>query len=307
MRWQANPVLLKELRSRMRGARAFVILTITLLVLTALCALVYATIAAQTYYYSPASVGSQVGRGLFSALAIGETVLISFLSPSISAVAISGEDELKTLELLLVTPLRDHTILWGKLAAGAAYVGLLVLGAIPLASLIFLFGGVSPGEMALALGLLGLFVLAFNTLGLFCSVAMPRTGVARGVSLGAVAFLMGGTAVMAATLGTILFRPGGGDNMLLFMLPNPIMAMVSVVSSDVALSGGLPVWAYTAIGFAVWTAAMYGGSLILLHRRRSAELEQRGRGMTLAVLLGMVLLTLLGAVGLPTLWVVLGW
>lgn len=299
MRWQANPVLVKEMRSRMRGVRAFVILTVSLLLLASICALVYAVIVFNTYSMD-ADLGATVGRTLFATLAIGETLLVCVLTPGLSAGAISGEDELKTLEMLLVTPLKHHTILWGKLLSSLAYVGLLVLVVVPLGSLILLFGGVSPVDLLLALLLLAVFALSFSCLGLFCSAAMRRTGWARGMALATVGFITGGTAFLAATVGTLISMLQG-HNPLWMLVPNPIAIMVAVVIPDAGFNFALPAWVYALMGYLVWTALLYVGTILLLRHRRSGHLEGRGRGHTVLVMGGLVLLTLCGFVGVPVL------
>jgi ABC-type transport system involved in multi-copper enzyme maturation permease subunit len=299
MSWRSNPVLLKELRSRMRGPRAFVFLTISLLILAGICGLLYAV---EVYSLSSMGIdtGAIVGRTLFGALAISETVMIALFTPSISAGAISGEEERKTLELLLVTPLKHHTILWGKLLSSLAYIGLLVLAAIPLASLVLLFGGVSPWEMLLALGLLLVFMLAFDCLGLFCSVVIRRTGWARGVALGMVFFLLGGSAFLAGTVGILLTQGTGGDPTW-FLAFNPIVAMMEVVVPEIDFGLGLPLWAYTAGGYVLWAAALYVGGLFVLRRRRADFPEKKERNIAVLTIVGVVLLTLFGLCAIPAL------
>jgi len=303
MALQANPVLLKELRSRMRGLRTFVVLTLTLLGLTGVCGLVYLAMATNASSMST-DIGTTIGRSLFGTLAIGETILVAGLMPSLSAGAISGEEERKTLELLLVTPLKHHTILWGKLLSSTAFMGLLILAAIPLASLVLLFGGVSPVDMLLALGLLVLFSLTYGTLGLFCSVLIRRAGWARAAALATVSFLVGGTGFLAAIAGAVLPTVAGGGfrDPTWFLVPNPIVAIVDVVIPDIGFQlPGMPFWAYTAISYALWAAMMYGVSLLLLRRRRMAAPEERGRALAIVVVVGLGLLTLAGVCGLPIL------
>src|SRR5262245_58805388 len=84
----------KELRGRMRGRRAFVILTIYLLFLAAF-AWAWQLIAEQAYAGSGLSGGSaafasaQIGQEIFGALLIVETLLVVFLAPAMTAGAIS--------------------------------------------------------------------------------------------------------------------------------------------------------------------------------------------------------------------------
>jgi ABC-2 type transport system permease protein len=95
---------------------------------------------------------------------------------------IAGEREAHTLDLLFTTCLRDRDIVLGKLASRMAALLLLILGGLPVLSLIMFFGGVDPLGLALAtaatLGAL-LFVSAhaiyFSTISKTPTVALVRT------------------------------------------------------------------------------------------------------------------------------------
>jgi hypothetical protein len=139
-RRELNPIIVKELRSRMRGARAFAILTASLTLMGGFgYALYRMTLAATQYTSSP--ISPQVGQMLFTGLAFMELMIIAAVTPSITAGEISGEKEKQTYEMLLTTPLSPSKILWGKLVASMSYVFLLVFAAVPMASLVFIFGG----------------------------------------------------------------------------------------------------------------------------------------------------------------------
>jgi len=171
---QPNPIIVKELRSRMRGGRAALILTGTLLGLGLVCYGVLRIVEGQSQN-GMQLVSAHVGQSMFAALALAETLLITFLTPAVTAGAISSEREQLTYDLLLATPLKPGRILRGKLIAALAYVLLLVLAAVPLGSLILIFGGVAPGELLQALALLLLTTLATGMLGVLCSAVAKRT------------------------------------------------------------------------------------------------------------------------------------
>jgi ABC-type transport system involved in multi-copper enzyme maturation permease subunit len=120
-------------------------------------------------------VSAHVGQGLFAALALAITLLIVFLTPALTAGAISAEREQLTYDLLIATPLRPGLILSGKLIAALWYVLLLIFAAVPLGSIVLLFGGVAPRDLLKALVLLLLTALATGMLGLLCSTLARRT------------------------------------------------------------------------------------------------------------------------------------
>jgi ABC-type transport system involved in multi-copper enzyme maturation permease subunit len=171
---QPNPIIVKELRSRMRGGRAALILTGSLLGLGLVCYGVLRIVQGSSQN-GMQLVSAHVGQSMFAALALAETLLITFLTPAVTAGAISTEREQLTYDLLLATPLKPGRILRGKLIAALGYVLLLVLAAVPLGSLILIFGGVAPGELLQALALLLLTTLATGMLGVLCSAVAKRT------------------------------------------------------------------------------------------------------------------------------------
>ena len=80
------------------------------------------------------------------------------VKPAMTAGAISLEREKQTLELLVTTPLGTLALVLGKLFSALTYVFLLILASIPLASIVFTFGGVGPED--LVRGYVFLFALA---------------------------------------------------------------------------------------------------------------------------------------------------
>jgi ABC-2 type transport system permease protein len=170
-----NPVVLKELRGRMRGARAFVVLTIYLLMLSAFSSLVYVAIAETSVTLSGQVNTGQIGRTLFGGVVAIEMLLVSFIAPSFTAGAISGEREHQTYDLLRTTLLPSYSLVLGKLLSSMMYVLLLLLAAIPLQSIAFFFGGVAETEVILSFIILLLTALAFSTIGIYFSARTRRT------------------------------------------------------------------------------------------------------------------------------------
>ncbi|MBI3763779.1 MAG: ABC transporter permease [Chloroflexi bacterium] len=170
----ANPVTLKELRGRMRGTRAFVVLTVYLVLMSGFASLLYFAYAASTNVTSGPQ-GQIVGKIVFGGIVGIELFLVCFISPAFTAGAISGERERRTYDLLRTTLLPARSLVTGKLTSAASFIILLLLAAIPLQSLAFLLGGVAPEEVLIAQGILITTALAFGTVGVFFSALMRRT------------------------------------------------------------------------------------------------------------------------------------
>ncbi|NWG16463.1 MAG: hypothetical protein HXY41_07490 [Chloroflexi bacterium] len=172
--FRLNPVMLKELRGRMRGVRAFFVLTVYLGLMSGFTALLYLIYTPVNQVTGSAAAG-EVGRVLFMGIVGIEVVLIIFIAPAFTAGAITGERERQTYDLLRATLLAAPSFVVGKLESALTYVLLLLLAAIPLQSIAFLFGGVTEGELALAFIILTVTAITLGTVGIYFSAITPRT------------------------------------------------------------------------------------------------------------------------------------
>jgi ABC-2 type transport system permease protein len=196
---EVNPIIVKELRSRMRGGRAF--LTLTLILLATGAGLIgMISLVSNFPTYGQAMLSAQVGSILFGMLVSLELLVVCAVTPAITAGAISGEIEKLTFDLLLATSLSPARILWGKLISALSYIGLLIFAAIPLASIVFVFGGITLSSMAKVLMMLVLTAVMVGTMGLFFSALFRRTGRATVVSLLVVVFLLLGPVFVSIIL-----------------------------------------------------------------------------------------------------------
>jgi ABC-type transport system involved in multi-copper enzyme maturation permease subunit len=170
-----NPVVLKELRGRMRGSRAFVVLSVYLLLMSGFVTLLYMVYIASTSNVYNGASSQVVGKFVFGAVVGIELLLVCFIAPAFTAGAISGERERQTYDLLRTTLLTSGALVFGKLASAMSYILLLLVAAFPLQSLAFLLGGVSPEEVVIASLLLVATAFLFGTSGVFFSSLMRRT------------------------------------------------------------------------------------------------------------------------------------
>lgn len=172
--FRTNPVMLKELRGRMRGIRAFMVMTIYLGLMSAFTVLLY-LIYAQANQLTGSTAAGKVGQLLFAGIVGIELLLIIFIAPSFTAGSITGERERKTYDLLQTTLMSSPMFVIGKLESALSYVLLLLLSAIPLQSIAFLFGGVSELEVLLVFVILAVTAIGLGTVGLFFSTSVDRT------------------------------------------------------------------------------------------------------------------------------------
>jgi ABC-type transport system involved in multi-copper enzyme maturation permease subunit len=194
-----NPVTMKELRGRMRGRKAFVILTIHLAVMSGIVTLIYFGFsAAASNPYGPQA--QDAGKAVFGAVVLIQAIMVLFMGPAATAGAISGEKERQTYDILRTTLLTADEFVSGKLLSALSYVFLLVIASIPLQSIAFLLGGIALSEIIIAQLLIIVSAIAYALFGLFASSLLKST--------------LGAT---VATYGTAIFFTIGVPGLLLLL------------------------------------------------------------------------------------------
>ena len=152
-----NPVLARELRIRLRGRQAWILLTLYLVLLAVTLFLVYQAESGSLAGGDPFSVPSptrfaSVGRSVFEWLMMLMLLLVLFLVPGFTSGALAGERERQTLVPLQVTLMRPWQIVVGKLAASFAFLALLVVATAPFLAVAYLIGGVTTGSVLRGVG-----------------------------------------------------------------------------------------------------------------------------------------------------------
>ncbi len=236
-----NPVITKELRGRMRGARTYWLLFGYLLLLSLI--LFFSYLGWWNQHSSEmergsASAGFTVGRTFFEILFYSQAVMIALITPALTAGAISIEREQRTFEMLRGTILRPRSIVWGKLASSVSFVALLLTSSLPLLSLCFLLGGVSPGEVFFAYILLIGDAFLFGAVGLCWSAYAANTATATVLSYATLILFFVVTGPFAAP---IVFGGGFQTSWGLCAL-NPVGAVTGAVAPEHYYGWTLPAW-----------------------------------------------------------------
>jgi len=222
---EINPIVIKELRSRMRGVRAFVILSLVLILLGVFSFGLY-RIVTTAESYSSAPLSPQVGQVLFTGLVFLELILIAAITPTLTSGAISDEKENQTYEILCATPINPTRILWGKLGSSLGYIFIVIFAALPISSLVFVFGGVSYRDMIKAILLLSAVAVMVGVIGIFTSALFGRTGRATAVTYLIVVFLFLGPVFISIIVG--LFQQHEISHWVL--IQSPLNALASAIS-----------------------------------------------------------------------------
>ena len=252
-RLRSSPVLVKELRGRMRGARAFVLLSVYLVILSGVTLLFYAAIADVSS--GSLDSGRTIGKGLFLLISAVALIEVCFITPTLTSGSIAGEKERQSYDLLVASLLSPWQIVWGKLAASLSFALLLILALVPMMSLAFLFGGVSLTEVIIALIGLVTTAIFYSTIGVFWSAALRTTLGANSMSIGTIIMMLLGIPFLALIFGLIFGRDLSPEwlNSLVFKLlagiflySHPFIALQQTEAQ--ITSGENPFYTYISIG-----------------------------------------------------------
>ncbi len=172
------PVLMKEMRSRMRGIRAPVLLFIATAITIGIGLLILGPQWEDANYGDVSTVGlhmAEMGHSLFVGLMIVEGILCALIAPALTAGAISIEREQQTLELLLLTRLSSANLVLGKLLSSLSFALIILLCGLPVGAISFLLGGVDPAQFIWSLAVIFSVIIIFGAIGIYCSARFSKT------------------------------------------------------------------------------------------------------------------------------------
>ena len=188
-----NPMLNKEFKLRFRSFKSFVSLFFYLAIL-GLIALLF--IYLQTSFESEGFFNPDNSRGMFTLIAFVQLALIFFMTPGLTAGVISSEREKQTLNILLTTQQSSTSIILSKLFSSLSFLLLIVISSLPLYSIVFLFGGISPKLLFYTFMIYLFTMITFGSIGVMFSTLIRKTIVAMICTYGVVFFLAAGTALL---------------------------------------------------------------------------------------------------------------
>ncbi|WP_394120607.1 ABC transporter permease [Planococcus donghaensis] len=186
-----NPVLIKELKLRFRNMKSF---TGILFYLIAMSVFVFGFIFLATSLTGNGFFRPDESFMLFSIMTYIQLGLILFITPALTAGTISSEREKQTLNILLTTSQTSFQIIFGKMTSSIAFLLLMIVSGLPIYSLVFLYGGVSPSQLFFIFLFYLLTLLAIASIGVMLSTLIRKTIVAIIATYGAMIFIAGVTA-----------------------------------------------------------------------------------------------------------------
>ncbi len=229
-----NPVLEREVKTRVRDWKSPLIVSAYVLALGGVVLLYFSTQTSNLMYGNV--FGPEIGLNAFVLLAYLQLFLVSFLIPAISSGAISGEIERQTYDLLWCSKLSARSVVFGKLFASIAYLGLVVFASIPLYAIIFLFGGLEPKAIGLIFLVYVVTGVTFAAASILFSTITRKTTIATVLSYCLVVLLMLGTLV-AGSIKTYRALRQPGDPANPWYVPPKVIYLNPVVALNSALPG----------------------------------------------------------------------
>lgn len=267
----ANPVLVKEIKLRFRSLKSF---TGILFYLVAMSIFVFGFIFLATSLTGNGFFRPAESFLLFTMMTYIQLGLILFITPGLTAGTISSEREKQTLNILLTTAQTSFQIIFGKLSSSIAFLLLMIVAGLPIYSTVFLYGGVSPSQIAVIFLFYFLTLLTIGSLGVMYSTLIRKTIVSMISTYGTMIVLVAVTGFFMvismqisqyASTGTAVFSP-----MTYFWASiNPAVVMLTLLQPAFAdeivnmTSVNLPLWA----GYLVFYSLLTAGALLLAVKR----------------------------------------
>ena len=283
---QINPVIEKELKTKMRGWRAPALITAYLGFLF-FVVFIYFLIYQENRRYGSQVLIPEIVVSLYNTIAFIQLLLILFITPIITGGAISSERERQTLDLLLCTDFSALKIIIGKIFVSIAHIMLLVTASFPILGIVFLYGGVRIWDVILLFIFYIIIAVMTASIGVFYSTVFKKSIVSIVMTYLTLGFFIVGTAIALLIYSELildyLYRLNWYDIMF-FLTPNPFYGFGIVIEDTLTdydllalfveaaiYRGGVPV--ITALGAnSIFNIAL-SICLIMLSARRLRRLK----------------------------------
>jgi ABC-2 type transport system permease protein len=213
---------------------------------------------------------------LYAMISTLEFIMLLLIMPALTASAVSGEKEKQTFDLMMTTALRPGAFISGKLGSAQTEMMVLLLSALPVQSLVFIFGGVTGADLILVFLTYAVAMTLVGAVGIFCSAICRRSIAANVVSYTVTAMLTLGTAALCRFSGYVnpeAAQAGAGPGFYV-LLTNPAVTFASVMNLQAGegssleyltkLYGNIPVNGITAHWIGLSLAVQFLAAVLLV-------------------------------------------
>jgi len=228
-----NPILERELKTRMRTWRTPIILMIYLLIIGLFTSLFF-LVSYQNYRYS-GGFNPRIVVDAYNVIIFCQFAVLLMILPAFTATSITGERERQTLDLMLCTDISPWKIIFGKIFAALSFILLLVFAAIPYMGIVLLFGGITLLDIGKVILYYLISAFTVSTIGIFCSTIFKKNITSIIMSYLIIGILTAGTGiillivvVVAQSSGNYQFFDNNGLELMTGILgPNPAFGLLS--------------------------------------------------------------------------------
>ena len=189
MKW--NPVFRRELTVGSRSIRIAVILVVFNGILAVVALFNLYSVMEQVKL--TAEIQYSRFLELYTFVSAIEFIMLMFIMPALTASSISGERERQTLELMLTTIMKPREIVVGKLYSSLTTMLILAVSALPVQSLVFVYGGITVADILLLFLCHGIVAVLTGGIGLFCSSCVKRSTISTVCTYAVLVLLVAGT------------------------------------------------------------------------------------------------------------------
>jgi len=168
-----NPILERELKTRMRSWKTVMLLFGYLAILGLVVAFAFFA-ESNSYRYGAYGFDPTIVTGIYAGISMFQLGLLLFILPIFTATSISGERERQTLDLLICTDFSPWKIIFGKMSAALSFVFLLVFAALPFTGVILLFGGVTILDLIKIMLFYMATAFMVSSIGMFCTTHFKK-------------------------------------------------------------------------------------------------------------------------------------
>ena len=174
---------------------------------------------------------------IFKIVVFVPVVLLIFVGPSFISGAISDERHRGTLEILLTTKMTAKSIVVGKFLSLLASIMIILVSQLPISAILFLYGGITLGDIVKLTLNFFVFVVLLISMGIFCSSISRKTSIATALLYLAVLILFFGTLVLYfLAANSFNMNDKNFFNMIFIKVSKFILLFNPLVSMDFLLS-----------------------------------------------------------------------
>ena len=267
--WVKNPVLRKELTSRMSIRRMSKVNRLTLTwSLAVVLPIVYLVIARVLFINSSV----RDGRDIFAVIAVGfQMAFAVLLAPTVTSGVITLEREKQTWNALLLSRLTSWEIVWGKLLGSVVPALAMQLIFIPILIMAALKGGVTLGSFIEAEVFVVFCTFFYGIIGMFFSWLCRRTQLAAASAMATVMISVVASPVLLALWQSVTTTYQAKPETFVPLWTNPFYVMLQITGIE---ANGTPLQPWQNIGIPLFfyiTSAFVGWLLTVVMLRRLSD------------------------------------